>query len=101
MELIDSAMRAYADSGIRATVSINMPNVIEYEKYPFLYDLLPETFREKMRKVPPLSTAELLALYRQFISRWHTAGEGLIADLRLLFQRRSGSKWNICRVSRS
>src|SRR5271170_1466447 len=43
MELIDSAMRAYADAGIRATVSINMPNVLEYEKYPFLFDLLPES----------------------------------------------------------
>ena len=37
-------MQAYADSGIRATASINMPNVLEYEKYPFLYDLLPEDF---------------------------------------------------------
>jgi 5-methylthioadenosine/S-adenosylhomocysteine deaminase len=78
LELIDSAMRAYADSGIRATVSINMPNVIEYEKYPFLFDLLPDAFRQTMRAVPPLPTAELLALYRQFISRWHRAGEGLL-----------------------
>src|SRR5580658_7631999 len=51
-ELIDAAMSAYADSGIRATVSINMPNVVEYEKYPFLFDLLPESFREKMRAAP-------------------------------------------------
>src|SRR5579862_3338064 len=56
MGLIDSAMQAYADAGIRATVSINIPNVVEYEKYPFLYDLLPEEFRRKMRDLPPLST---------------------------------------------
>src|ERR1700722_12464713 len=31
MELIDGAMQAYADCGMRAIVSINMPNVIEYE----------------------------------------------------------------------
>jgi 5-methylthioadenosine/S-adenosylhomocysteine deaminase len=49
MDLIDAAMNAYADSGIRATVSINMPNVVEYEKYPFLFDLFPDEFREKMR----------------------------------------------------
>jgi 5-methylthioadenosine/S-adenosylhomocysteine deaminase len=78
MELIDSAMSAYADSGMRATVSINMPNVIEYQKYPFLFDFLPQPFREKMRDVTPMPTAELLSLYRQFISRWHTAGKGLL-----------------------
>ena len=78
LELVDSTMQAYADSGIRATVSINMPNVVEYEKYPFLYDLLPEHLREKMRETPPLSTAELLALYRVFISRWHKANNGLL-----------------------
>jgi cytosine/adenosine deaminase-related metal-dependent hydrolase len=78
MDLIDAAMQAYADSGIRATVSINMPNVIEYEKYPYLRDLLPEAFREKMRTSQPLSTNELLALYRQFIARWHNRNGGLL-----------------------
>jgi 5-methylthioadenosine/S-adenosylhomocysteine deaminase len=76
MDLIDAAMNAYADSGMRATVSINMPNVMEYEKYPFLFDLLPDGFREKMRAAPVLPSAELLALYRGFISRWHHAAEG-------------------------
>ncbi len=78
MELIDSAMRAYADAGIRATVSINMPNVPEYEKYPFLFDLLPESFRQKMREAPVMPSAELLALYRDFISRWHNSKQGLL-----------------------
>ena len=75
-ELIDSTMQAYADSGIRATVSINMPNVIEYRKYPFLFDLLPESFRQKMRESPVMSSAELLALNRDFISRWHNREQG-------------------------
>jgi len=75
-ELIDSTMQAFADSGIRATVSINMPNVIEYRKYPFLFDLLPEVFRQKMRESPVISTAELLALNRDFISRWHNREQG-------------------------
>jgi cytosine/adenosine deaminase-related metal-dependent hydrolase len=76
LDLIDSAMSAYADSGIRATVSINMPNVMEYAKYPFLFDLLSEDLRERMRNSPRLPTAELLALYRRFISRWHGTREG-------------------------
>ena len=78
MDLIDAGMKAYADSGIRATVSINMPNVVEYEKYPFLYDLLPEDFRRKMRDSPPLPTSELLTLYRDFIARWHRTNQGLL-----------------------
>jgi 5-methylthioadenosine/S-adenosylhomocysteine deaminase len=78
MELIDAAMQAYADAGIRATVSINMPNLIEYEKYPFLYDLLPKQLRERMRNSPPLSSADLLALYRDFIGRWHGTKGGLL-----------------------
>jgi hypothetical protein len=52
--LIDAAMTAYVDSGIPATVSINLPNVVEYEKYPFLLDLLPDMVRKKMREGPAL-----------------------------------------------
>ena len=37
---IDAIMQAYADAGIRATVAIDQPNVPEYEKYPFLAELL-------------------------------------------------------------
>ena len=75
-ELADSTMEAYSTSGIRATVSINMPNVLEYEKYPFLYDLLPEEFRKRMREAAPASTVELLAIYREFIKKWHGSKEG-------------------------
>jgi 5-methylthioadenosine/S-adenosylhomocysteine deaminase len=77
-ELIDATMQAYADAGIRATVSINMPNVIEYEKYPFLYGLLPEEFRIRMSNCKPLSTRELITLYRRFISLWHNTHNGLL-----------------------
>jgi 5-methylthioadenosine/S-adenosylhomocysteine deaminase len=75
-DLTDATMSAYADSGIRATVSINMPNVVEYDKYPFLYDLLPEALRRKMREAPPLTTGELTAAYRRFITRWHDTHQG-------------------------
>ena len=40
-ESIDAIMQAYDDAGIRATVAIDQPNVVEYEKYPYLADLLP------------------------------------------------------------
>lgn len=70
-ELCSGTMQAYADAGIRATVSINMPDVLEYRKYPFLYELLPEVFRARMREAVPASGEELIGIYREFISRWH------------------------------
>jgi 5-methylthioadenosine/S-adenosylhomocysteine deaminase len=75
-ELSDATMQAYSDVGIRATVSINMPNVLEYTKYPFLYDLLPEEFRERMRGAGAASADELLGCYRRFIAAWHGAENG-------------------------
>ena len=47
-ESIDAVMSAYADAGIRATAALDQPNVVEYEKYPFLRDLLPERQRREM-----------------------------------------------------
>ena len=40
---IAAVMSAYSDSGMRATVALDQPNIVEYEKYPFLKDLLPRT----------------------------------------------------------
>ena len=37
-EAIDGLMRAYVESGMRAVVTIDQPNVVEYEKYPFLQE---------------------------------------------------------------
>lgn len=75
-ELTDATMQAYADAGIRATVSINMPNVLEYTKYPFLYDLLPGELRERMRAAGAAGADELLSSYRRFIRVWHGAENG-------------------------
>jgi 5-methylthioadenosine/S-adenosylhomocysteine deaminase len=75
-DLIDAVMHGYDDAGIRATVSINMPNVVEDEKYPFLSDLLPADLLAQLKDVPAPSSGELIALYRDFISRWHGARDG-------------------------
>ncbi len=76
MDRIDAVLSAYRTAGIRATVSINMPNVVEYDKYPFLLDLLPETVQRRMRDAVRLSTGDLVALYRAYISRWHGSEDG-------------------------
>jgi 5-methylthioadenosine/S-adenosylhomocysteine deaminase len=75
-EAIDGLMRAYADSGMRATVTLDQPNVVEYEKYPFLPDLLPEPLRRRMAEAPRMNARELLALYRHLVGRWHGACGG-------------------------
>jgi 5-methylthioadenosine/S-adenosylhomocysteine deaminase len=75
-ECIDAIMAAYRDVGIRATVAIDQPNVVEYEKFPFLADILPEEMKQAMRRAPIQSGDELIALYREFIAGWHGAGDG-------------------------
>jgi 5-methylthioadenosine/S-adenosylhomocysteine deaminase len=76
---IDAIMQAYADAGIRATVAIDQPNVVEYDKYPFLADLLSPQQRAAMDAAPRQDTAELLALYAHLIARWHGAADGRLA----------------------
>lgn len=75
-ETIDAIMGAYRDAGIRATVAIDQPNVVEHEKFPFLEEILPEPERALMRSAPIQSADELLALYDGFIARWHEAEDG-------------------------
>jgi len=75
-DCVDAIMAAYRDSGIRARVAIDQPNVVEYEKFPFLADLLPEEIKQAMRAAPIQSGEELIALYERFIARWHGSGNG-------------------------
>jgi 5-methylthioadenosine/S-adenosylhomocysteine deaminase len=76
VQSIDAIMQAYRDVGIRATVAIDQPNVVEYEKYPFLAELLSAEQRQAMELAPRQSCDELLALYRHLISRWHGSANG-------------------------
>jgi 5-methylthioadenosine/S-adenosylhomocysteine deaminase len=73
---VDAVMAAYRDAGIRASVAIDQPNVVEYEKFPFLADILPEDIKQAMRAAPNQDGDELIAVYRDFIARWHGAENG-------------------------
>ena len=75
-EGIDAIMAAYRDTGLRATVSIDQPELVEYEKLPFLAELLPADLRRAMDAAPRQTADELLALYRGLIERWHGAEDG-------------------------
>jgi cytosine/adenosine deaminase-related metal-dependent hydrolase len=70
-EIVDAVMQAYADSGIRATVSLDQPEVAELDKLPFLAELLPADLRATLSRAPDFGQAELLAAYRHLIGRWH------------------------------
>lgn len=75
-DTIDAVMGAYRDAGIRATVTLDQPNVSEDEKYPYLAEILPPDLLVELRAVARLSGAELLGQYRDFVARWHGAENG-------------------------
>lgn len=77
-ESIDGLMKSYVDSGMRAVVTIDQPNVIEYDKYPFLYDLLPDDIRRSMAAAHRMTTKELLDCYQYQIRRWHNSENGRV-----------------------
>lgn len=76
---IDAIAGAYRDAGMRATLGLDQPIVLEYEKYPFLKDLLPEEFGREMEHAPRETAAGMAEHYRHLIDTWHGAGEGRIA----------------------
>lgn len=78
-ESIDAIMRAYEDAGIRATVAIDQPEIVEYDKYPYLAELLPEAEKRAMEAAPRQSGEELIAMYRHLVERWHGAANGRLA----------------------
>ncbi len=75
-ETIDALMSAYRESGMRATVALDQPNVPELEKLPYLAGLLPPAERAALEAARPQGTAELVDLYQCFIARWHGAEGG-------------------------
>ena len=52
-ETIAAVMHAYGDAGMRAAVTLDQPNVVEYEKYPFLgTSSRPTSARHEPRTAP-------------------------------------------------
>jgi 5-methylthioadenosine/S-adenosylhomocysteine deaminase len=73
---IDAIMQAYADSGIRASVALDQPNVPEIDKLPFLEESLPPDLLARARAPAAMDAAGLLECYRHLIERWHGAADG-------------------------
>jgi cytosine/adenosine deaminase-related metal-dependent hydrolase len=77
-DTIDAVCQAYADSGIRARVALDEPELAETEKLPFLDELAPPDLREALSRRPRLQRDDLLALYDHLIARWHGAAGGRV-----------------------
>ena len=77
-EIIDAVAQAYVDSGIRATLALDEPELSEIEKLPFLDELAPAGLRSRLARRPKCGGDELLALYDHLIGRWHGAADGRI-----------------------
>jgi 5-methylthioadenosine/S-adenosylhomocysteine deaminase len=75
-DAIDAVMAAYRDSGMRATVALDQPNIVEYEKQPFLAELIDDATRAAMEKAPRQSADELMACYDHLVGKWHGAARG-------------------------
>lgn len=76
---IDAIAGAYEEIGMRATVALDQPIVVEYEKYPFLRDIIPQAVRRQMDEAPRETADGMLAHYDYLIDRWHGAADGRIA----------------------
>ncbi|MCW2529863.1 MAG: amidohydrolase [Pseudonocardiales bacterium] len=75
-DIIDAVMSAYADSGIRAVVALDQPEVPEVDKLPFLQDISARAGTTEFHAPAPLGMDGLLAAYDHLFSRWHGAEEG-------------------------
>lgn len=77
-DIIDAVAQAYQDSGIRARLALDQPELSEIEKLPFLRDILPADLRQSLSVPSGVPAPRLLELYEHLISRWHGAADGRI-----------------------
>jgi 5-methylthioadenosine/S-adenosylhomocysteine deaminase len=73
---IDAIMQGYLDSGIRASLALDQPNVPENHRLPFLDELLPPDLLARARAPAAMDAAGLLTCYRHLIERWHGSAGG-------------------------
>lgn len=75
-ETVDAVMAAYRDSGIRASVALDQPELPELDKLPFLAELLPSDLRAELAAPPAFGRADLLGAVRHLVDTWHGAADG-------------------------
>lgn len=75
-DIIDAVMSAYADSGIRASVALDQPEIPEIDKLPFLGADASPALLEALTAPAPMDRIGLLEAYRHLISTWHDTHNG-------------------------
>ena len=74
-EIIDAVASAYRDSGIRAFLALDQPELTEAEKLPFVTELdEPAAFDQQA----PAPAEQLLEAYDHLIGTWHGAADDRI-----------------------
>jgi 5-methylthioadenosine/S-adenosylhomocysteine deaminase len=75
-DIVDAIMQAYADSGIRASVALDQPELPESDKLPYL-DLIDDpVVRAVIDQQAPMGRDGLLEMYEYLVSTWHGAEGG-------------------------
>lgn len=77
-EIIDAVAQAYVDSGMRARLALDQPELNELDKLPFLRDILPDNLRVRLSTPTGAPAPQLLESYGHLIDRWHGAENGRI-----------------------
>lgn len=75
-EIVDAMMQAYADSGIRASVALDHPELTEREKLPFIGAFAGEELQAALDAPAPLAAEGLLEMYDHLITTWHGREDG-------------------------
>jgi 5-methylthioadenosine/S-adenosylhomocysteine deaminase len=76
-DVIDAVAMAYRDSGIRAFLALDQPELTESEKLPFVDELDPAV-RRTFAEPAPAPAAQLLEVYDHLIGTWHGAADDRI-----------------------
>lgn len=79
-EIVDAIAQAYLDSGIRATLALDQPELTEAEKLPFVAGMR-QALGDRaglLDESAPATAPALLAAYHHLVSTWHGAGDGRI-----------------------
>ena len=76
-DVVDAVASAYRDSGIRAFLALDQPELTEAEKLPFVDELDPAT-RSAFGAPAPAPAAQLLEAYDHLIGTWHGAADDRI-----------------------
>jgi cytosine/adenosine deaminase-related metal-dependent hydrolase len=64
---------------MRATLALDQPIVVEYQKYPFLADILPAEIKAEMDRAPRETEVGMRELYDYLIDTWHGRAHGRLA----------------------